>query len=120
MKYANATKVNRKSGERSGGTCCSSSTASNLNGNAILPFVIPTEAKRSGGICSAPLRLPKSSLTNLNTKTAPFSRSANTFSQPWKYHHSVTICLLPLCGVLLTNPMAPVIPAPGPEGVPYG
>ena len=29
------------------------STVSNLNGSAALPFVIPTEAKRSGGICSS-------------------------------------------------------------------
>src|ERR1700733_2382920 len=36
-----------------GGTCCSSPAASNLNGSVALPFVIPTEAKRSGGICSS-------------------------------------------------------------------
>jgi hypothetical protein len=29
---------------RSGGTCCSSSAVSNLNGSATLPFVIPTGA----------------------------------------------------------------------------
>jgi hypothetical protein len=30
--------------KRSGGTYCSSSAVSNLNGSATLPFVIPTEA----------------------------------------------------------------------------
>ncbi len=37
-------------GERSGGTCCSSSTVSNLNGSATLPFRHPD---RSGGIRSS-------------------------------------------------------------------
>ena len=40
-------------GEPSGGTCYSPSVASNLNGSATLPFVIPTGAERSGGICSS-------------------------------------------------------------------
>jgi len=33
--------------KRSGGTCCSSSALSNLNGSATLPFVIPSEAEGS-------------------------------------------------------------------------
>jgi hypothetical protein len=33
--------------KRSGGTCCSSSSASDLNGSPTLPFVIPTEAEGS-------------------------------------------------------------------------
>ena len=32
---------------------------------AALPFVIPTEAQRSGGICSAPLGPPEFFVTNL-------------------------------------------------------
>jgi hypothetical protein len=39
--------------QRSGGTCCSSSVPSNLNGSATLSFVIPTGPQRSGGICSS-------------------------------------------------------------------
>src|ERR1700733_8307549 len=33
--------------KRSGGTCCSSSAISNLNGSVTLPFVIPSEAEGS-------------------------------------------------------------------------
>jgi hypothetical protein len=33
--------------KRSGGTCCSPSAASKLNGSAFLPFVIPTEVEGS-------------------------------------------------------------------------
>ena len=39
--------------DRSGGTCCPLSRYLVLTGSATLPFVIPTEAKRSGGICSS-------------------------------------------------------------------
>src|ERR1700679_988947 len=44
------------------------------NGSATLPFVIPTGAERSGGICSAPLGPPKSSLLNPNPQTEVSSR----------------------------------------------
>jgi len=50
------------------------SAPSNLNGSATLPFVIPTGAKRSGGICGAPLGPPEFSVSNHNPQTEVSSR----------------------------------------------
>ncbi len=52
----------------------------NFAGSAVLSFVIPTEAKRSGGICSAPLGPPEFSVTipNLNPQTEVSSRPKRT------------------------------------------
>src|SRR6202453_4741838 len=46
--------------KRSGGTCCSSSAVSNLNGSATLPFVIPTEASEVEGSA-----VPRTTLGNV-------------------------------------------------------
>src|SRR3984885_12345004 len=43
--------------KRSGGTCCSSSTESNLEGSAVLPFVIPSETEGSAVSTARPVSL---------------------------------------------------------------
>jgi hypothetical protein len=62
MKYTNATKINRKSGGAQWRDLLFIIPVSNLNGSVTLPFVIPTGAKRSGGICSAPVGAPEFSV----------------------------------------------------------
>ena len=44
---------------------------SNPNGSAALPFVIPTGAKRSGGICGAPLGPPEFCVPKPKTDQTP-------------------------------------------------
>src|SRR6202044_1654502 len=51
--------------KRSGGTCCSSSASSNLNGSATPPFVIPSEAE---GSAVRPSVLPNSRSQTYNLK----------------------------------------------------
>jgi hypothetical protein len=46
----------------------------NATQSTTLPFVIPTEAQRSGGICSAPFGPPESSVTHPSAQTELSSR----------------------------------------------
>jgi hypothetical protein len=59
MQFIDATDL---MGERSGGTCFFFPSRNHSNLSHPSPLVIPTEAQRSGGICSAPCRSLKSFL----------------------------------------------------------